>query len=51
MLAVYLIAHGDSAEAAIRRIRAVEKVAIETSRQIQFLEEFAQRSGGRQLNV
>ncbi len=41
MLAVYLIARGDSAEAAIRRIREVEKVAVETPRQIQFLEQFA----------
>lgn len=41
MLAVYLIARGDSAEAAIRRIREVERVAIETPRQIQFLEQFA----------
>jgi atypical dual specificity phosphatase len=51
MLAVYLIAQGHSAEVAIRRIREVEKAAVETSRQIQFLEEFAQRSGGHQLNV
>lgn len=43
VLAVYLIAQGDSAEAAIRRIREVEKVAVETPRQIQFLEQFAQR--------
>ena len=43
MLSVYLIAQGDNAEAAIRRIREVEKVAVETSRQIQFLEQFAQR--------
>ncbi len=51
MLAVYLITQGDRAEAAIRRIREVEKGAVETSRQIQFLEEFAKRSGGHQLNV
>jgi len=43
MLAVYLIAQGDSAEAAIRRIREVEKAAVETSRQIQFLEQFEQQ--------
>jgi atypical dual specificity phosphatase len=42
MLAVYLIAQGQSAEMAIRRIREVEKAAVETSRQIQFLEQFAQ---------
>ena len=43
MLAVYLIAKGDSPEKAIARIREVERVAVETSRQIQFLEQFAQR--------
>jgi atypical dual specificity phosphatase len=43
MLAVYLIAQGDSTETAIRRIRAVENGAIETARQIRFLEEFAQQ--------
>jgi atypical dual specificity phosphatase len=43
MLAVYLISQGDTAEAAIRRVRDVEKVAVETARQIVFLEEFAQR--------
>jgi atypical dual specificity phosphatase len=41
MIAVYLIAQGDSAETAIRRVRAVENGAIETARQIRFLEEFA----------
>ena len=46
MLAVYLIAQDDNAEAAIRRIREIEKGAVETSRQIHFLEEFPQRSGG-----
>ena len=43
MLATYLIAHGDTAEGAIARVRAVEKVAVETPRQIQFLEQFAER--------
>jgi protein-tyrosine phosphatase len=43
LLATYLIAQGDSATAAIRRVRAVERVAVETPRQIQFLEEYAQR--------
>jgi atypical dual specificity phosphatase len=42
MLAVYLISQGDTAESAIRRIREVEKVAVETPRQIQFLEQFAE---------
>lgn len=41
MLAAYLIAQGDTAEKAILRVRQVEKVAIETTRQIQFLEQFA----------
>lgn len=42
MLAVYLISKGDSAESAIRRVREVENSAVETPRQIQFLEQFAQ---------
>ena len=41
MLAAYLISKGDSAELAIRRVRAVERSAVETARQIQFLEQFA----------
>jgi polymorphic toxin system DSP-PTPase phosphatase-like protein len=41
MLAMYLISLGESAETAIRRIRAVERVAVETQRQIQFLEQYA----------
>jgi atypical dual specificity phosphatase len=43
MLALYLIAQGDTAESAIRRIREIEKVAVETARQIQFLEQFAEQ--------
>lgn len=46
MLATYLISQGESAEAAIRRIRTVEKVAVETSQQIQFLERFAHEWSG-----
>ena len=48
MLALYLIAEGQSASAAIQRVRAVEPVAVETARQIQFLEEYARKvqSGG-----
>jgi atypical dual specificity phosphatase len=42
MLATYLIAQGATAQEAIQRIREVEKVAIETSKQIQFLHEFAE---------
>jgi CheY-like chemotaxis protein len=41
MLATYLISKGDSAETAIRRVRAAERSAVETARQIQFLEQFA----------
>jgi len=43
LLATYLIARGDSAAAAIERVRAVERVAVETARQIHFLEQYAQR--------
>jgi len=41
MLATYLISQGDGAELAIARVRAAESSAIETPRQIQFLENFA----------
>jgi atypical dual specificity phosphatase len=41
MLAVYLISQGDTAETAIRRVREVEKRAVETAQQIFFLEQFA----------
>ena len=41
MLATYLIAQGNSAETAIRTVRAVEGSAIETPQQVQFLYEFA----------
>ena len=43
MIASYLISMGDTAEAAIQRVRSVEKVAVETSKQIEFLEEYATR--------
>ena|ERR1700693_4099742 len=43
MLASYLVSQGKSAEAAIRQMRAVEKAAIETPRQIQFLEQWAEK--------
>jgi atypical dual specificity phosphatase len=42
MLAVYFISEGETAVEAIRQIRDVEKSAIETSRQIQFLEQYEQ---------
>jgi atypical dual specificity phosphatase len=41
MLATYLISRGDSPELAISRVRAAESSAVETPRQIQFLEQFA----------
>lgn len=43
MLATYLIAEGESAAAAIKRVRSVERVAVETRRQIQFLEQYAEK--------
>ncbi len=43
ILGAYLISEGRSAADAIREIRAVEPSAIETVRQIQFLEQYAQR--------
>jgi atypical dual specificity phosphatase len=45
MLAVYLISQGDTAETAIRRVREVEKVAVETARQIFFLDGYARQQG------
>jgi len=42
MLALYLISEGESAAAAIQAVRAVERVAVETLRQIQFLEQYEQ---------
>lgn len=41
VLATYLISQGISAEAAIQSIRSVEKSAVETTCQIQFLEQYA----------
>lgn len=43
MLATYLISVGDSASEAIRRVRVAQHSAVETARQIQFLEQFAIR--------
>lgn len=40
MLAVYFIAEGDTAITAIERVRSVEPAAIETARQIFFLEQY-----------
>ena len=41
MIAAYLIAKGESAEAAIQRVREARRAAIETARQVQFLIELA----------
>jgi Polymorphic toxin system, DSP-PTPase phosphatase len=43
LLATYLIAQGASATEAIDRVRAVERVAVETARQIHFLQRYAER--------
>ena len=40
-LAAYLISQGRTADAAIRQVRAVEPSAIETPRQVEFLEQFS----------
>jgi protein-tyrosine phosphatase len=47
MLAAYLISQGASAAEAIRRVREVERVAVETMRQIQFLEQYEQMMKSR----
>ena len=43
MLAAYLISQGDTAAEAVARVRSVERVAIETQAQMQFLEQYAER--------
>ena len=43
LLATYLISEGRTAMQAIQRIRSVEPVAVETTRQIQFLESYAEK--------
>ena len=50
MIATYLISQGDSAESAIRRVRASESVGVETPRQIQFLEQYANRVTPRRIS-
>jgi atypical dual specificity phosphatase len=42
MMAVYLISEGDDTQTAIQRVRAAEPEAVETGRQVEFLDEFAQ---------
>ncbi len=37
MLATYLVSQGESAERSIARVRAIERFAIQTGRQVQFL--------------
>ena len=49
MLATYLIFQGETVQSAIARVRSVENTAIETGRQIRFLEEFATSCGKRDL--
>jgi CheY-like chemotaxis protein len=51
MLATYLISRGDSAASAISRVRAAESSAVETPRQIQFLEQFAASSHSLRTNL
>ena len=46
MIATYLISEGESAAAGIARVRAVEKCAVETAQQIQFLEAYDARKVG-----
>ena len=41
LLATYLISRGETAEAAIEKVRAAERAAVETAGQIRFLERFA----------
>lgn len=41
LLAAYFVAKGESAKSAIDRVRAAKRSAVETPRQIQFLEQFA----------
>ena len=43
MLAAYLISQGETAYGAIRRVRAVEPVAVETFEQMKFLGQFDER--------
>jgi protein-tyrosine phosphatase len=43
LIATHLIAEGESVRGAIKRVRAVERAAIETPRQILFLEQYADR--------
>lgn len=45
LLATYLIAQGENAAAAIRQVRAAEGSAIETPRQVHFLEQYAHSLG------
>jgi atypical dual specificity phosphatase len=47
VLAAYLIPEDATAAEAIRRVREVERVAVETIRQIQFLQQFEQVMKGR----
>ena len=43
LLATYLIARGERATGAIERVRTVERGAVETPRQLHFLQQYAER--------
>ncbi len=45
LLCVYLIAQGETAEGAIHRVREVQRLAVETRRQAEFLREFERLNG------
>ena len=51
VLATFLISQGDNAETAIKKVRAVEKVAVETLKQIHFLEKYAERVQSHAANL
>jgi atypical dual specificity phosphatase len=51
LLATYLISQGETAASAIGRVRSAEKSAVETPRQIQFLEQFAERRENPAINL
>ena len=41
MLAIYLVSQGETPSQAVARVRAVERFAIQTGRQVRFLKEYA----------
>jgi atypical dual specificity phosphatase len=48
-LAAYMVSQGDTAETAIERVREAEKSAVESARQIKFLERYAEKFRVRKL--